>query len=125
LYIYIYMNIVIFWDVMPCSSVYRYHVLKELAASMFKVQGYFYSEVGGHRFLPNVVPTHQTAWHCIPGDDSPGNYRHENVKSQMTEAEDSSLLGYYMWLLGKEVLKFLRIIEPSFSGPSSLPLNPQ
>jgi len=92
---------------------------------LFKVEGFCYSEVGGGRFLPNVVPIHQTAWHCIQEDNTPGNYCHENVKSQMTEAEDSSLLGYYMWLLGKEVLKFLRIIEPSFSGPSSLPLNPQ
>jgi hypothetical protein len=89
----VYMNIVIFWDVTSCSSVYRYHVLKELAASMFKVEGFFYTEVGGGRFLPNVVSTHQTAWHCIPGDNSPANYCHENIKSQMMEVEDSSLLG--------------------------------
>ena len=47
--------VVIFRDVTSCSSVYRYHVLKEPAASMFKVEGFFYSEVGGGRFLPNVV----------------------------------------------------------------------
>jgi hypothetical protein len=52
----VYVNIVIFWDVTSCNSVYRYHILKEPADSLFKVEGYFYSEVGGDRFLPNVVP---------------------------------------------------------------------
>jgi len=68
---------------------------------LFKVEGFCYSEVGGGRFLPNVVPIHQTAWHCIQEDNTPGNYCHENVKSHMMEAEDSSFLGYYMWLLDK------------------------
>lgn len=79
------MNIVTFWDVTSCGSVYTYHVLKEPAASVFRVEGFLYSEVGEGRFFPNVVPTHQTAWYCISGDDSPGNYCHENVKSKMME----------------------------------------
>jgi len=35
------MNIVVFWDVTSRSSICRYHVLKEPAASVFKVEGFF------------------------------------------------------------------------------------
>ena len=60
----VYVNITIFWDVISCSAVYRFHVLREIATSILEGFCTLKLEMAGSFKI--FVPILQTAWHCIP-----------------------------------------------------------